>query len=368
MFSSKQRCRILQKSKNLLFPLCSILLALLISAGIIAIMGNDTGEAMKCLFEGAFGSVNAMAETMVKATSLIFMALSFAFAMRSGMFNLGGMGQFYIGAIFGGWIGSSITGLAPAVHIPLMLLCGFIGGAAYALIPALLKIHLGANELISTIMFNNVAMQILSYFVSGPMKDPNAVNGASQSRLMQDSVNLPILIEGTRIHLGLIFALILLLVFWFFYSKSTRGYEVRVVGLNPDVARYAGMNIRSNQLAAMLIGGGLAGIGGCVELMSIQSRLVQGFSSSLSFQGISVALLGNCTPSGILFSSILYGALNAGSSRMQMLAKVPISVIGITQSLIILFLAGREFTKYIDLHQFKPLQIFRRRKGDSDRA
>ena len=280
------------------------------------------------------------------------------------MYNLGGMGQFYIGAIFGGWVGINLT-LPAALHIPLMLLCGFVGGALFALLPAILRIRLGANELISTIMFNSVATQILSMFVSGPMKDPNSVNGASQSCLMQDSVKLPTLFSGVRLHLGFLLALAALVIFWFFYARCTRGFEVRVVGMNPQVAQYAGMNIRGNQLVAMLIGGGLAGIGGCIELMSVQSRLVQGFSASLSFQGISVALLGDCTPVGIFLSSVLYGALNAGSGRMQMLAKVPASALEITQSLIILFLAGREIFRYVDRQKLRGVLLRGKRKEAS---
>lgn len=158
---------------------------------------------------------------------------------------------------------------------------------------------------------------------------------------MQESVDLPIILSGTRLHAGFLIAIACLVAYWLFYSYSAKGYEVRVVGLNQGVAQYAGMNIAGNRLLTMLIGGGLAGIGGCVELMSVQSRLIQGFSSYLSFQGISVALLGNCTPFGIFFSSVLYGALNAGSTHMQMIAKVPVPILDITQALIILFLAGR---------------------------
>jgi simple sugar transport system permease protein len=345
----KKKYITIRRSKKFLFPVLSIIFALLISALIIEIISGNSLFAIECLIKGGFGGVNALAETLVKSTSLIFMALSFAFSQRSGMYNLGGMGQFYIGAILGGWVGTSIPNLTTNVHIPLMLLCGFIGGALYALIPALLKLFLNANELISTIMFNSVALQILSYAVSGPMKDPNSLNNASQSRLMMDSVKLHVLVKGTRLHIGFLFALIALTIFWFFYSKTSRGYEIRIVGMSAQVAQYAGMNIRSNRIITMIIGGGLAGIGGCIELMSVQSRLVQGFSSELSFQGISVALLGDCSPIGILLSSILFGALNSGAKRMQMLAEVPISVIDIAQSLMILFLAGSEVFKHKDL-------------------
>ena len=328
------------------FPIVAILLALLVSFIIMLCMGYNAPKAMSCLASGAFGSRNAVAETFVKATPLIFLSLSFAFAMRCGMYNLGAMGQFYAGAILGGYIGYSMTGMNAPVHMFLMLLCGFIGGALFAAVPALLKIFFGANELISTIMLSNVATQLLNMMVAGPMKDPNSSNGASQSPMMQDSVSLPILLKGTRLHAGLIIAIVILLFYWYFYRFTSRGYEIRIVGYSHNVARYAGISVRKNQLLSMMIGRGIAGIGGCVELMSVQSRLIVNMSASFGFRGIAVALLGNNTPLGIFLASILYGALTSGSNKMQMLAKVPDAMLQITEALIILFLAAREVFKY----------------------
>ncbi len=340
---SSNKSRAIEALRHSIFPLIAIFLALFISLLIIAAMGFDALYALECLLVGALGNLNAVGETMVRAIPLVFMSLSFVFAMRSGMFNLGSMGQFYIGALAGGYIGYSISNLSPLLHIPLMLVCGFVGGSLFSLIPAILKIKFHANELITTIMLNSVAAQILNMLVSGPMRDPTSMDSASNSPLMRASVKLPIILPGTRLHAGLVLAAIAVIFYWFYYTKTTRGYEMRVAGLNSEAARYAGIPAVGNQLIAMAIGGGLAGIGGCVELMSVQSRITLGFSSNLGFEGIAVALLGDSSPIGIPLSAILYGMLNSGVNRMQMLAKVPDAMLEITQAMIILFLAGRAY-------------------------
>lgn len=342
--------------ESALFPVLAVALALVVTYVILFALGYDASKAMVCLAQGAFGSLNNIGETMVKAIPLMLLALSFAFANRCGMYNLGAMGQFYMGAILGGLVGYGVTGLTGAIHIPFMLICGFIGGAVFALIPALLKVYFGANELISTIMLSNIATQFLNMMVAGPMKDLNSSNGASQSPMMLDSVTLPVILPGTRLHAGLFIAIAAILIYWFFYSKTVRGYEIKVVGTSHEVAQYAGIPVKKNQLLTMMIGGGIAGIAGCVELMSVQSRLIVGFSGSFGFRGICVALLGNCSPLGITLSSVLYGAMTSGANRVQMLAQVPDAMLEITEALIILFLASREVLKYRN-RKLNPLKL-----------
>ena len=217
---------------------------------------------------------------------------------------------------------------------------------------------MGANELIGTTMMNYIAVQILAYCVAGPLKDPaTAATSTPQSALMVDSVQLPVLVDGTRLHAGLLIALAFLVLFYIFMWRTSRGYQMRVVGLSPQAGRYAGINVKSNQMLAMILAGGLAGIGGCVELMSIQSRLIQNFGGTLGFDGIAVALLGGCSPVGMLFSGVLFGALSSGASKMQMLAQVPDAMVEITQSLIILFVVGRELFKFYGRKKAKKLAL-----------
>lgn len=340
------------------FPVIAVVASIVISGIVMWCFGFDPLYAFSTLFNGAFGSMNNLGETLVKMTPLLFTAISFSVAYRCGVFNVGATGQLIIGAIFGSLVGTQFADLAPIIHIPLMLIMGFIGGALYGWIAGFLKERFGANELIVTTMMNYIAVQILAYCVAGPLKDPaTAATSTPQSALMVDSVQLPVLVDGTRLHAGLLIALAFLVLFYIFMWRTSRGYQMRVVGLSPQAGRYAGINVKSNQMLAMILAGGLAGIGGCVELMSIQSRLIQNFGGTLGFDGIAVALLGGCSPVGMLFSGVLFGALSSGASKMQMLAQVPDAMVEITQSLIILFVVGRELFKFYGRKKAKKLAL-----------
>ncbi len=341
--------------KGLYFPVAAILAAVVLSSIVMAILGFDPLYAYQCLLKGAFGNTNSIGETLVKTTPLIFAAVAFALPMRCGIFNLGATGQLYIGAILGSLVGVRFAGMPAVLHIPLMLLAGFAGGALYGVFAGWLRHRFGANELISTIMLNHVAIQLLAYCVAGPLKDPaTAATSTPQSAQMVASVKLPVILPGTRLHAGLILAVLCLVFYYVFLWKTTRGYEMRVVGLNPGAGEYAGMSVRKNQLLAMLLAGGIAGIGGCVELMSVQSRLIQQFAGNIGFDGVAVALLGGNSPVGIALAGILFGALSAGAGRMQMLAKVPNATVYITQGLIILFVVGRELFRIRSRRKNKP--------------
>lgn len=325
------------------FPAAALAAALLLSSVIMLLMGFDPLFAYQCLFKGAFGSKNALGETLVKSTPLIFSAVAFALPMRCGVFNLGAAGQLYMGAIAGSLVGVRFAALPALVHIPLMLCAGFLGGAVYGALAGILRSRFGANELISTIMLNHIAIQFLAFCVAGPLKDPaTAATSTPQSAQMTDSVKLGVILPGTRLHAGLLLAAACLVLYYVFLWKTSRGYEMRVVGLSAGAGEYAGMNVRSSQLLSLLLAGGIAGIGGCVEIMSVQSRLIQQFAGNIGFDGVAVALLGGGTPGGIAASAVLFGALSAGAGKMQMLAKVPNAMVYITQGLIILFVVGRE--------------------------
>jgi len=164
---------------------------------------------------------------------------------------------------------------------------------------------------------------------------------------MPDSAVLPRILEGTRIHAGLFIALIALLFFFIFLWKTPKGYEIRAAGLNPDAARYSGINVEGNVLLAMFMAGGFAGLAGSVETLGVHLRLLPDFSANFGFDGIAVSLLGNNTPIGILLSAILFGALRSGAQQMQMAAQVPVAVVQIIQSLVILFVVGRELYTHI---------------------
>jgi simple sugar transport system permease protein len=329
--------------KSLYYPAAAIVAALFVTGVIFVIMGFDPVQVFGSLVNGAIGNKNGLGETLVKATPLIFMALSFAVSVQCGIFNLGANGQLYIGAIAGTLVGTGFPFLPPGVHIPLVLLAGIAGGGMYGALAGWLRNRFGVNELIATIMLNNIAAQITAWCVAGPMKDPLiAAVSTPQSALLPRSVKFPVILPGTRLHAGLLLALLSIAAFYLFLWKTAKGYEMRVVGINPQAARYAGMNVKRNHLLAMFLAGALAGMGVCVELMSVLGRLIPLFAGEFGFDGVAVSLLGANTPGGIAAAALLFGMLSSGAGKMQMLARVPNAAVFIMKGLIILFVVGRE--------------------------
>jgi len=329
------------------FPLLSIFVALILGALIMMAMGYDVGKAYISLLNGAFGSRNSIGETLIQVTPLLFTALSYAIALRCGLINLGAEGQLYIGAICGSMVGAHISGLPAILHIIFILFTGFIGGALWGLIVGILKMRFGASELITTIMLNYIALEFVSYCVTNtPFKDMTK-GAAPRMTSIIDNVKLPTILSGTRLHAGFILALIGVVAYYIFMWKTTKGYEMRVIGMNPNAGRYSGMNIKRNGLLSIFIAGGFAGLGGVIQIIGLTYFLTEGFAANVGFSGVAVALLGGCHPLGMIASAILFGALNAGGVKMQLLAGVPSASIYMIQGMIILFAVSRELFKWI---------------------
>lgn len=335
--------KLLSFLKTMYFPVVALAASLLIGSVVIAFTAKSSPlEAYQAMFKGAFGSVNAWDETFVKAIPLMFTALSYAIARRCGIINLGAEGQFRMGALLATIVGVSFPNMPMLLHLPLTLIAGFVGGALYGLIVAALKIKFGASELITTIMLNYIAIQIISFFVTGPIKE-SASSSYPQSAQIIESAQLPRLFTGSfRLHYGVFIVLAAIAFYYFFLWKTTKGFEMRVVGLNPTAGAYAGMSIKRSSILSMLLAGGFAGLGGCVEIIAVQYRLMMtSFSITYGFTGIAVALMGNNNPIGIFLSGILFGGLQSGSLKMQTLTDVSSSVVLVVQALVIVFIAGR---------------------------
>lgn len=328
-------------ANNLLITVVAILLALVVCGIILAIMGFDVLSAYTSLLGGAFGSKAAFGETLNKAIPIILTAIGYATARKSGIINLGAEGQLYIGGLVSAIIGTNFSFLPKPLHISLALIGGMIGGALWGVIVAWLKISFGAHELITTIMLNNVAIQIISFFVTGPMRDLNAPGNFPQSRMTHKSAELPRIWAGTRLHAGLFIAIAMLIVFYILMNHTTKGYELRVTGMNRTAASYAGMNTSRIVIQAMLLAGAFAGLGGAVEILGIQHRLIENFSLRFGFDGISVALIGNSSAPGIAVSGLFLASLNSGANRMEMISNVPNGIVSTLQGLIILFIASK---------------------------
>lgn len=305
-----------------------------VSMLIIAALNINPFEAMKSMISGALGSKSALAETTVKMTPLLFTAMSYALASRCGLINLGMEGQLYMGALASTAIGVYLTGLPAAVHIPMALLAGFIGGGLWGLLAGWLKVRFKADEVITTVLLNTIAINFIDYMVCNPMNEPTHTK--SQTAAIQESAVLPKLISGTRMHLGFLIALLFVLLFWLFLWKSKKGYEMRVTGLNMGAARYSGINIGRNMLLVMLLSGGLSGLAGCCEILGVQKMMLSNISPGYGFDGMAVALIGMTTPGGILAGAVLFGILRAGGNRMQMVCKVPNAIVSVISGLIII--------------------------------
>lgn len=294
-------------------------------------------QAYQALFLGAFGGWSQISETLVEATPLICAGLSVTLAFRTGLFNIGAQGQLIWGALLAGWVGFGLH-LPPVLHAVVALVAGIIGGALWGGLVGVLKARTGAHEVISTIMLNYVALATLTWLLTTSLLQRP---GSSEpiSPVVDDNAQF-LRLGGTRLHLGLLLALLAVAFVWWLLSRSTLGFELRAVGANPDAARTAGMSVGKAYFLAMLIAGGLAGLAGTQQVLGTNLPLTDGIAASIGFDAITVALLGRGTPLGTLFAALLFGALNAGDSQMQAATDTPLTLVTVLQATIVLFVAA----------------------------
>jgi simple sugar transport system permease protein len=220
---------------------------------------------------------------------------------------------------------------------------GFFGGAAWGFVPGILKARLQVNEILSTIMMNSIALQLMNLLIRGPLMDPAGIAAGTylaQSARLPQQVWLPRLVPQTLLHAGAILAVILAVVVYFFLWRTTIGYRIRAVGLNADASRYAGINVPFYQALSMTLAGGFAGLAGAIEVIGVQHRLLDGITSGYGFTGIVAALLGGLHPLGLIPASILFGGLLVGAAQMQRAVQVPSSLINAIPGLVVLFVSG----------------------------
>ncbi len=345
--------RFLRPALNALgVPLLAVLTAMIAGGMVIALAGGDPFRAYIGLFEGAFGSPKALSETAVWATPYIFAGLAVALAFRGGLFNIGAEGQLAFGAVASAWIGYALPdllgiSLSTVIHIPLAIVAGVLMGALWAAIPGALKAYTGGHEVINTIMMNYIALNMTSFLLNGPMRDPNPLNVVARTPLIAESARIPPLFEGFRVHWGFILALGVTLVVWWLLWKTALGFEVRTVGANPDAAKYAGINVKRIIILTMALSGLLAGLAGTIEVTALNYRHELGFSIGYGFDAIAIALLGKTHPLGVLLAALLFAAMRNGATRMQFLTQIPVDIISVIQALILLFVAADAIIRYI---------------------
>ena len=369
--------RLLEQSLPVVIPAIAILLAFMVSGIVIFVWGSNPLEAYKALFAGAFGSPNSWAATLVRLCPLVFTGLAVTYGYRSGFFNIGAEGQLYMGALAATWVGITFVNLPGIILIPLMMLGAALMGAAMAFLPGILKAWKGFNEVLTTLLMNYILLQYFEWAVRVDhptggvdqvwgwvnwlgVKDPTQpfaksgfiaeqgflpsigtllssklfVNLFGDAAWYQEMIGIS---AFNRITLAPILAVLFAALIYFVLFKTTTGYQARAVGVNPDAARYMGVDIKRTILTTALISGALAGMGGAIEILGAQHRVIERFLVDAGFTGIPVALIGNLHPYGVVLSALFFGALRAGANRMQIIAQVPIAVVQVIQSLAILF-------------------------------
>lgn len=329
-----------------MLPVIATLIALAFGGVLLLILGVNPVTAYAAMFKGAFGTVSGLTQTLTKATPLLLVALGICIAFRGGVINIGAEGQIILGAISAAAVALSFPTLPGIILIPLTLGAGVLGGAAWGGIAGVLKARFGVNEILSTVMLNAIALQLMNFLLRGPMLDPEQIAAGTnipQSATLPDQVWLLRLVPRTQLHAGLILAIILAVVVYIFLWRTTIGYRIRAVGLNPSAARYAGIPVKSYMALAMILSGAFAGLAGAVEVTGVHHRMIEGLSGGYGFSGIVTALFGKLHPLGAIPASIIFGGLLTGADKMQRSVQVPSSLIVVIEGLIVLFVVASDY-------------------------
>ncbi len=332
-----------------LLPVFATLAALAVGAVMLLVLGANPIRAYGALLEGAFGSGNALAETAVKAVPLLLVGLGICIAFRANVINIGGEGQMIIGAILGTVVGLELSGGPGWLVVPLAMLIGFAGGAFWGAIPGALKAYFGVNEILSTVMMNAIAVQIMNYLLRGPLIDPAQAELASkipQTAPLDAAFRLPRLVP-TRLHLGAVIAVGLAILVYILLWRTTLGYRIRAVGQNPHAARYGGIRVRRQIVIALLLSGAFAGLAGVIQVYGLNYRMITdgsatGFTGGAGFNGIVAALFGQLHPIGTIPASFLFGALLVGANKLQRVMQVPSAFIIGLNGLVVVFVVSSD--------------------------
>lgn len=336
-----------KKINVLLVPVLATISGLILSSVILLLTNHSPIQAFSALVNSGFSCSKLtncnFFQTLQLATPLILNGLSATVAFRSGMFSIGQEGQFLMGAIVAAWLGYAIH-LPPVIHQIVLIAAAVLAGGMYAWIPGILKVKLNINEVITTVMMNNIAILFMSYVVNFPM---NVDKGSTaRSSPIDISATLPTFFQGSKWGVGFVIAIAASIIVYFYIWRSTRGYEQRMSGQSPLFARFGGIKTTRAVLRGMIISGGLAGMAGAIEVMGVHHRIMQGFSTGLGFDGVMVALLGQTHPVGVVIVGILFAGVRLGAQiGLQTFMQIPRELGGVIIALIILFVSADTFFK-----------------------
>ncbi len=336
MFSLERRVE--QSKLWLTFsPLLAIVLTILSGIIIFSVLDKDPWLSLYTFFIQPLTTGFGFTELIVKATPLILIGAGLSIGFKANVWNIGAEGQFTMGAIAGGGTALFLSNQESLLVLPAVLVMGIIGGAVWGMIPAFLKTKYNANEILTSLMLSYVALLMLSYLVHGPWRDPGGYN-FPESEIFSDSAMLPVLLQGTRLNLGTIFALLSVLITYLLLSRTVLGYQFKVVGLAPLAARYAGFNRSKLIWLSMIISGGLAGLAGIAEVSGTIGQLLPSVSPGYGFTAIIVAFLGRLNPIGVLFAGLIMALTYIGGENAQIEIGLPAAVTGLFQGIILFYL------------------------------
>lgn len=322
-------------------PIASVLLTMIIGVLVFDAIGIKGFRAVVDIFLTPLLASYKWQDVAVKAAPLVIIALGLSIGNRAQVWNIGAEGQYVIGALCAAGVAIAANGAGGPVIITLMILAGILGGLFWAAFPAFLKTRMNVNEILSSLMLTYVAMQVLSYLVGGPWKDPNGRNFPATAPLLPDQT-LPIIFPGTTVHLGVAIALILPFVFWLIMSRSVFGFQIRVVGSAPDAARHGGFDSAQTVWMALLIGGAMAGLAGALEFSGSLKTINLGFPSGYGFTAIIVSFLGRLHPIGCLIAGVVLAVTYVGGQVAQTTVHIPNSTAGIFQAMMLFFILASD--------------------------
>ncbi|NNJ11406.1 ABC transporter permease [Chloroflexales bacterium ZM16-3] len=329
-----------------LLPLGAVVAALLVGALVLLLLGKNPALAYGAMFRGAFGSLSGITQTLAKATPLLLVGLGVIIAFRAQVINIGGEGQLVVGALAATACSLALRELPGWLLLPITALAGALAGGLWGLVPGLLKARLDVNEILSTVMMNAIAVQLMNYLLRGPMLDPAQVAAGTnipQSAALPEAAWIVRLVPRTLFHAGFILALVLAVVVALLLWRTTLGYRIRAVGLSPSAARYAGIPVATITATSMVLSGCLCGLAGAVEVMGVHHRVVEGISGGYGFSGIVVALFGGLHPIGAIPAAVLFGGLLVGADQMQRTVQVPAALITALNGLVVLMVVSSTY-------------------------
>lgn len=328
-----------QPSKTMVYlsPVLAFVITLLAGVVMFQMMGVNPIAALHAFFIEPLTSAYGWAELGVKATPLLLIAVALSIGFKAGVWNIGAEGQLTLGAICGGGVALWLYQVDSIFVLPLMLLCGILGGMAWAAIPAFLKTQFNANEILTSLMLTYVATLILSLLVHGPWRDPDGFN-FPESRIFSASATLPVIVENTRLHLGWLLALATVALAWVLMARTIIGFQINVIGQAPAAGRHAGFSVNRVVWLCLLLAGGASGLAGIIEVSGPIGQLLPSISPGYGFTAIIVAFVGRLHPLGVLFAALLLALSYLGGETAQIVLNLPLAVTGVFQGMLLFFL------------------------------